>query len=85
VDLFFVIFVGFLGIYGLVARLGWPATNAGVFPELLSLFTLRSFGAFYLSLAVGALPLLWNRHNAAMLHYAYAAFGLVVMITLAAL
>ncbi len=85
INLFFVIFVGFLGIYGLVAGEGWPATNAGVFPELLSLFTLHSFGAFYLSLAAGALPLLWNRHLAASLHYAFAAFGLVLMITLAAL
>ena len=85
INLFFVIFVGFLGIYGLIAGEGWPATNAGVFPELLSLFTLHSFGAFYLSLAVGALVLLWNRHLAASLHYAFSAFGLVLMITLAAL
>ncbi|OGO34785.1 MAG: hypothetical protein A2Z16_05525 [Chloroflexi bacterium RBG_16_54_18] len=85
VNLIFVILVGFLGIYGLVAQTGWPATNAGVFPEVLSLFTLKSFGAFYLSLVIGATALLRDRYLAARLHYIFAAFGLIVMITLAAL
>lgn len=53
-------------------------------PGVLSTFPLHSFGAFYLSLAIGASPLLWNRHIAASPHYAYDAFGLVVMITSAA-
>jgi len=85
VNLIFVILVGFLGIYGLIAQMGWPATNAGVFPEVLSLFTLRSFGAFYLSLVIGATSLLWDRYLTARLHYIFAAFGLILMITLAAL
>jgi hypothetical protein len=55
----FVLFVGFLGYYGLTARIGDPGTNGGIFPEVLSLFTLRSFGAFYLSLALSTATLLW--------------------------
>lgn len=81
----FVVFVGFLGIYGLVARMGWPATNAGLFPEVLSPFTLRSFGAFYLSLAIGASVLVRERFMVPPVNYAFSAFGLIVMITLAAL
>lgn len=84
VILVFVLLVGFLGIYGLVARMGWPATNAGVFPEVLSVFTLRSFGAFYLSLAIGALALVRERYMVPPLNHAFSAFGLIVMITLAA-
>ncbi len=45
----FVLFVGFLGLYGLTAQIGDVGTNGGIFPEVMSLFTLRSFGVFYFS------------------------------------
>ena len=80
----FVIVVGFLGLYGLIAQIGAPGTNAGIFPEVMSLFTLRSFGVFYLSLALAVVPYFWNRSLNAILHHSFAAFGLILFITAAA-
>ena len=80
----FIVVVGFLGAYGLVARQGWPATNGGIFPEVLSPFTLHSFGAFYLSLALGAVTLLFAKRMPPFLTYAFSAYGLIVAITMAA-
>jgi hypothetical protein len=80
----FVVFVGFLGVYGMLVQSGAPGTNGGIFPEVVSLFTLRSFGAFYLSLALAALPLLAQTRLGTALHHGYAAFGLIVFITIAA-
>jgi hypothetical protein len=51
----------------------------------MSLFTLRSFAAFYLALAMGAAPLLIERSLPALLHHAFASYGLIVAITAAAL
>jgi hypothetical protein len=80
----FVLLVGFLGFYGLTAQIGDIGTNAGIFPEVMSLFTLRSFGVFYLSLALGVVPYFWNRSLNAILHHSFAAFGLILFITAAA-
>lgn len=80
----FIVFVGFLGLYGLLAQIGMPGTNGGIFPEVMSLFTLRSFGAFYLALALGVVPFLWNKDRNAVLHHSLAASGLIVFITIAA-
>lgn len=80
----FVVFVGFLGLYGLIAQIGAPGTNAGIFPEVMSLFTLRSFGVFYFSLTLGVVPYFWDRSLNAVLHHSYAAYGLIVFITAAA-
>ncbi len=74
----FVLFVGFLGLYGLTAPAGAPGTNGGIFPETMSLFTLRSFGAFYFCLA-----LFWEKNLQTALHHAFAAYGLILFITLA--
>lgn len=81
----FVVFVGFLGAYGIVAQLGDVGTNGGIFPEVMSLFTLRSFGTFYLSLALAVVPFLWRIGHKTVLHHSYAAYGLIVFITIAAL
>jgi hypothetical protein len=80
----FVIFVGFLGLYGLTVQIGAPGTNAGIFPEVMSLFTLRSFGVFYFSLALAVVPYFWDRSLNSILHHSFAAFGLIVFITAAA-
>lgn len=80
----FVLFVGFLGLYGSTAQIGAPGTNGGIFPEVMSLFTLRSFGMFYLTLALGVVPYLWNRNVNAILHHSIASYGLIVFITIAA-
>ena len=79
----FVIIVGLLAVFGLFAQVGDVGTNGGVFPEVMSLFTLRSFAAFYLSLTVGALPLIWERNLSVLHNHAYAAYALVIFITLA--
>jgi len=83
--LLFVLFVGFLGVYGSSAPIGAPGTNGGIFPEVMSLFTLRSFGVFYLSLALGVVPLIWERNLVTFLTHSLASYGLVVFITIAAL
>lgn len=80
----YVLFVGFLGIYGSTVQVGAPGTNGGIFPEVMSPFTLRSFGVFYLMLALSVLPFLWNNHLQALLHHAFASYGLIIFITLAA-
>lgn len=81
--LIFVLSVGFLGVYDSTNQLGDPGTNADIFPELMSLFTLRSFGLFYLSLALAAVPLLWEKNLNTMLSHGFAAYGLIVFITAA--
>ncbi len=80
----FVIAVGFLGLYGLTAQIGAPGTNAGIFPEVMSLFTLRSFGVFYFALALAVVPYFWDRNLNAILHHSFAAYGLIFFITVAA-
>lgn len=80
----FVGFVGWLGMYGLIAQTGWLGTNGEIFPEIMSPFTLRSFGAFYFSLTVGAVPLLFEKSIVPFLNYTFLAFGLIVIITIAA-
>lgn len=80
----FILFVGFLGVYGSFAQLGAPGTNGGIFPEVMSLFTLRSFGMFYLTLALAVVPYLWNKNLNAILHHSIASYGLIVFITIAA-
>lgn len=80
----FVLFAGFLGIYGVTAKAGAFGTNGGIFPETMSLFTLRSFGVFYLSLAFGVFPFVWDRNRNALLHHSFASFGFIILITLAA-
>lgn len=82
--LVFVVFVGFLGIYGCTAQIGAPGTNGGIFPEVMSAFTLRSFGVFYFCIALAVLPYLWNPNFNALLHHSIASYGLILFITLAA-
>lgn len=79
----FVIIVGLLAVFGLFAQVGDVGTNGGVFPEVMSLFTLRSFAVFYLSLTVGALPLIRERNLSVLLNHAYASYALVIFITAA--
>ena len=80
----FVFFVGFLGLYGIVAQIGSVGTNGGIFPEIMSLFTLRSFGAFYFSIAIASLPHIWGKSINPVSHHALASYGLIVFVTIAA-
>jgi hypothetical protein len=81
----FFIFVCFLGLYGLFAPMGGPGTNGGIFPEVMSPFTLRAFGAFYLSLGLPVFLILRHRNLDAILFYSIAAYSLIVIVTAAAL
>lgn len=81
----YILFVGFLAVYGMFAAPGAIGTNGGIFPETMSVFTLRSFAAFYLTLALAVIPFLSERSLAPMLHHSFASYGLIVMITWAAL
>lgn len=80
----FVVFVGLLAGYGLFARIGWVGTQGGIFPEEMSLFTLRSFSVFYLALALATVPLFFERSAAVLLNHSIAFYGLVIAITIAA-
>lgn len=76
----FVIFVGFLAVIAAVSN---GAPDQRVFPEPMTPFTLRAFGAFYLSLAVGAAWLAVSRTIGPTLTYGTAGLGLVIPTTAA--
>jgi len=78
----FVLFLYYAALYGLLIPAGGFATNGEIFPEPLSAFTLRSFGAFFLSIALGATPFLKNRDRDALLSHGYSSFGSIVVITI---
>jgi hypothetical protein len=80
----FILLVGFLGLYGLTAVPGMRGLNASIFPEQLSPFSLRAFGAFYFSLALAVIPLLWTRGMGNLVNHGFALYGLLVFITVAA-
>lgn len=76
------LFVAFLGLYGLFAARGH---GGGIFPEVLSAFSVRSFGAFYLSVSLGLVPLFFVRGTDNTMSHLFASWGLLVFITLASL
>lgn len=77
----FVALVFFLALVAFVAPT--RATNGAVFPEPLSLFSLRAFGVFYMSLGIGMLAIAADRHADAYLVYMRAGLVLVVFILVA--
>jgi len=79
----FVVFVIFLAVVAVSGH--WVGLNGGVFPEPLSLFTLRSFGAFYFSLAAPVITLMRTRRLQAATVYVWGGMALIVFITAAAL
>ena len=79
-----VLFTGSIGVAALVNPLGFWGTNGEIFPEAMSLFTLRSFGAFYLSLALAVVPLLKYRNLSLFLNHIYSTLGFFVTISAAA-
>ncbi len=80
----FIALVGFFGIYGLTAVQGMRGLNAGIFPEQISPFSLRAFGAFYFALALAVIPLLWARGIGNLVSHGFAMYALLVFITAAA-
>lgn len=81
----FAIFVGLIAIAVLRSQPGGLATEGKVFPEPLTLFTLRAFGSFYIALAIGAVPAIWDRHLSSWATYTRAGFSLILTILIACL
>ena len=80
-----VAFVVFVGGLALVAALDpGQGANLRVFPERLTPFTVRGFGAFYLSLALGAVAVMTARTITPAIVLIRAGLGLIVPITVAA-
>jgi hypothetical protein len=77
----YVLFQPFLAVVALMGPRS--AINGTIFPEAITPFTLRAFGAFYLALGIAALPLLWARGSAPIIIYALGGFGLVLPILFA--
>lgn len=76
---FFVVFTVFLaGVAAVAPAIG---LEGRVFPQPMTPFTLRAFGAFYLSLGIGATALLPVRVVRPTLYFGLAGLGLVVPIT----
>jgi hypothetical protein len=80
-DVFFVVFVWFLALVAFVAP--DRATNGSIFPEPLSLFSLRAFGVFYLSLGVAFAALARDRRADAVVVGMWCGVALVVPILVA--
>ena len=79
----FVVLVGFIAVVAALGSRGTPGRT--VFPEPLSPFTLRAFGAFFLAQVVGALSLLWAPSMVPVLVYLRGGVAQIVPITVAAL
>jgi hypothetical protein len=81
VDIFFVAFVWFLAVVAFWAPA--RATNGAIFPEPLSLFSLRAFGVFYLSLGIGFAVVVRDRRAEAVVAGMWCGVALVVPILVA--
>lgn len=81
----FVLFVGFLALYGAFSGQDGYGTDGSIFPEPLTLFTLRAFAAFYASLAIAVIPMIWARGSAPLIVLGRAGMSFIVTITIAAL
>lgn len=81
----FVLFVGFLALYGAFSGQNGYGTNGRIFPEPLTLFTLRAFAAFYASLAIAVVPTIWARGSEPLIVLGRAGMSFIVPITIAAL
>lgn len=77
----FVAFVAFLAYRGSLARAGGLSTEGGIFPTKLTLFSVRAFAAFYLALALAALPAIWMRSADAWIASIRNGMWLIVPIT----
>ncbi|MDP9329885.1 MAG: hypothetical protein M3P11_04500 [Actinomycetota bacterium] len=79
------IFAALVGFIGLAAFVKAHATNLKVFPEPMTPFTLRAFGGFYLSLALGAAAVAMTRTLRPAIAYTSAPSTFTGLITLACL
>jgi hypothetical protein len=78
-------FVAALALGGFLAGTGGLSTTGKIFPEPLTLFTVRAFAAFYLALAVGLTALLLRPRPSSAFKLGITGVALIIPITLAAL
>jgi hypothetical protein len=78
----FVVLVGLLALIGVFAPQGSFATEGVIFPEPLTLFTLRAFAAFYGALSGSVIPLIWAR--SLQPYWFQGRNGLVLILTILA-
>jgi hypothetical protein len=82
--IFFILFVGFLALYGWVSGAEGRGADASIFPEPLSMFSLRAFASFYAALAMSMVPMLWAKGSQSVLTLGKAGMSFIVAITIAA-
>jgi hypothetical protein len=82
--IFFTLNLSILALGGLLARAGGLSTEGGIFPEPLTLFTVRAFAAFFSAICLSALPLIWARTLTPMFSYGLAGIILIIPILIAA-
>jgi hypothetical protein len=76
----FVVIVGLISLGGFFAGPDGFNARGGVFPEPLSVFTMRAFAAFFAALVAGALTAAVTRSRAAGLLYTLAGESFIVPI-----
>jgi len=80
----FVVIVGLISAGGFIAGPDGFSARGGIFPEPLSVFTMRAFAAFFGALVAGALTATVTRSRAAGLLYTLAGECFIVPILAAA-
>lgn len=81
---FFTVNLSILALGGLRAAAGGLSTEGGIFPEPLTLFSVRAFAAFFAAICLSALPLIWARNLTPLFSYGQAGWVLVITILSAA-
>jgi hypothetical protein len=81
---FFTLNLSILALGGLLAKAGGLSTEGGIFPEPLTLFTVRAFAAFFSAICLSALPLIWARNLTPMFSYGLSGIILIIPILIAA-
>lgn len=80
----FFILVSGLAVLGGRAQAGGRSTEGGIFPEPLSLFSVRAFAAFFGALAISSLPLVWARSAEPIRLWLWSGLALIAPILVAA-
>ena len=82
--IFFTFNLSILALGGVLAKAGGLSTEGGIFPEPLTLFSVRAFAAFFGAICLSALPLIWARTLTPMFAYGQAGILLTIPIVIAA-